>query len=176
MIWVDYCILLLIVGSVIIGALRGFTRETLGLATWLLAIALAWLFAEPVYGLLEPYIAAPSVRQVTAYAGLFLLGLLLGSLLTAWVVQAVRNSPFLSTDRTLGAGVGLVRGILLVAIMVLVAGMTPMREDPWWGNSLLVVRFEVLADELRHLIPPSWMQMLESSPAAPSAAAVQEQL
>jgi membrane protein required for colicin V production len=162
--WVDYCILALIVISMVIGAIRGFAREALGLATWVFAALLAWFFAKPLFLWLAPYISVPSVRQVTAYASLFLGGLLVGGVITALIADLVRDSRFSSADRTLGAGLGLLRGGLIVALLVLILGMTSLRQDPWWGQSLLIARFEVLAEGLRHLLPKSWLDTLQSAP------------
>lgn len=167
MIWVDYCILTLILLSTVVGVLRGFAREALGLVTWLLAFWLAFSFADPLSAWLAPRISVPSVRMAVSYAVLFLAGLLVGGILTSMIVQGLRNSAFSSTDRTLGAGFGVIRGVLLVALFVLLAGMTPARQDPWWRQSVLIARFEWLADGLRIVMPEAWLDLLR--PAASSA-------
>lgn len=166
--WTDYAILAIVVLSALIGFLRGFTREFFGLATWILAIILAVMFGEELARMLEAHIATPAIRAGVAYGGLFLLGLLIGGILTALLATRVRESQFVSADRTLGGGLGLVRGILIVALGVLLTGMTSMRESQWWKESLLIKPAEVVADGLRILIPESWLAPLKSHPAAKS--------
>ena len=58
------------------------------------------------------------------------------------------------TDRLIGMVFGAARGILLVAILVLLAGLTPLPEEAWWVRSTLVGYFEELAFWLRDLMPP----------------------
>lgn len=162
MIWVDYCIVGLLLVSTIVGVIRGFAREALGLLTWVLAIWLAVAFAAVVAVKLGPYISVPSVRIASAYAILFLGGLLIGGIITALIVRVLRASALSSTDRTLGGGFGLIRGAVLVALFILIAGTTPARHDPWWQKSLLLGQFQWLADGLRVLIPPRWIDQLQS--------------
>lgn len=168
MIWVDYCILTVIVVSILIGILRGFAREALGLATWLLAGLLAWLLAQPFDRYLEAHIGVAAVRHATAYGLLFLAGLLIGGVLTSLIVSMIKQSRFSPADRTLGGGFGLIRGVLLVSLFVLLAGMTPISQDAWWRQSMLLPRFEPLAQGLGSLMPRSWLAALQ--PAANAAA------
>src|SRR6202008_5183347 len=98
--WADYGILALIFMSAVLGALRGFARESLGLATWILAIGAAIAFGRPVAAALEPHLPVPIVRIGVAYGGLFLAGLLVGGVLTAVIVSSVRKSRYSSADRT----------------------------------------------------------------------------
>jgi membrane protein required for colicin V production len=162
MIWVDYCIVGLLLVSTIVGVIRGFARETLGLLTWVLAIWLAISFSGAAATRLAPYISVPSVRIAAAYALLFLGGLLFGGIITALIVRFMRASALSSTDRTLGGGFGVIRGAVLVGLFILIAGTTPARHDPWWQKSVLLGQFQWLADGLRVLIPPRWIDQLQS--------------
>ena len=58
------------------------------------------------------------------------------------------------TDRALGVVFGIARGIVIVAILVLCAGLTALPKDPWWKESLFLPHFQVLAEEIRSLLPP----------------------
>ena len=48
---------------------------------------------------------------------------------------------------------GLARGILVVALLTLLAGLTPIPQDPWWRDSQLVPYFEEIALWLRDWLP-----------------------
>ena len=165
MIWLDYCIVGLLLISTVFGILRGFARELLGLATWVLAIWLAVMFHGQVATYLTSYIGVPSVRIAAAYALLFLAGLLTGGLITALIVRLLRQSALSSTDRTLGGGFGLIRGVFFVALFILIAGTTPARQEIWWQRSLLLSKFEWLADGLRTIVPPGWIDRLQPDQA-----------
>lgn len=165
--WADYGIVAIVILSALIGALRGFTREIFGLGTWAVAIVVTILFGAQLAVMLQPHIATPLWRTGAAYGGLFLGGLLVGGILTALLVARVRESRFSSTDRTLGAGLGLVRGIVAVGLVVLLARTSGMNEKPWWQASMLIPPSVVLADGLDVIIPDSWLAPLKPDPIAP---------
>lgn len=164
MIWVDWCILALLLVSVVVGLMRGFAREVLGLLTWVLAFWVALRFALPFDHWLEPHIDVPSVRRVAAYALLFFGVLLVGSLLTTLVVKLLRGSALSIADRTLGGGFGLLRGALLMGAFLLFGGMTPLKNDPWWGQSRLLPYFQWLAEGIEAVTPQRWLDQLQSDP------------
>ena len=165
--WADYSILALILLSALIGALRGFTRESLGLATWVVAIIVAVLFGKAAAVALEPHITAPLIRVSVAYGGLFLAALLVGGIVTAIIVSRVRESRFSSADRTAGAGLGLIRGAVMVALLVMVGMMTTVHEATWWKESRLIAPAETFASAIRSIIPDEWLAPLE--PEKPAA-------
>lgn len=165
--WADYGILAIVILSALFGALRGFTREIFGLGTWALAIVVTILFGPKLAVMLQPHIATPLWRTGASYGGLFLGGLLVGGVLTALLVARVRESRFSSTDRTLGAGLGLVRGIIVVGLVVLLARTSGMNDKPWWQTSMLIPPSIVLADGLDAIIPDAWLAPLKPDPVMP---------
>ena len=48
---------------------------------------------------------------------------------------------------------GAARGVLLVAILVLLAGLTTFPQESWWQDSRMVPYFQELAFWLRDLLP-----------------------
>ncbi|HVT34835.1 MAG TPA: CvpA family protein [Nevskiaceae bacterium] len=167
MIWVDYCILGVTLVSIIIGAFRGVVREVLGLLTWAVAFLAAALFHNEVAGLLQSKISNPALCTAAGWAGTFLAGLLVGAIISSVLVEAVRNSTFSGADRTIGAGFGLLRGLLLTAIFLLVAGSMGEKKSEWWQRSLFVSKLEWLADGLGMVVPQSWLEKLNPD-AAPT--------
>ncbi|NCF83244.1 MAG: CvpA family protein, partial [Proteobacteria bacterium] len=136
MIWVDYAIIAILVVSAGISVLRGFLREALSLAGWVLAFWLALTFADDVSGLFSRYVSQPSMRH-----GLAFFTIVVGTLvITAIVMYLVRliidKTEITGTDRALGIVFGIARGIVIVAILVLLAGLTALPKDPWWRESI----------------------------------------
>ena len=161
MIWVDYCIIAVTLISLVTGILRGFTKEVLGIITWVAALLFTWLFSEYAIALLRIKITNPALSTAAGYAATFLLGLLIGAVVSSLVVEAIRNSRFSSADRTLGAGFGVIRAALLVALFIMVAGNMGARQDNWWKQSMIVPRMEWLADGLQMLVPMSWLEKIQ---------------
>lgn len=161
MIWVDWALLGAFAISVVIGIFRGFTREVLGLASWILAIVAALLFAPAAAVYLEPHISMPSIRIASAYGLVFFSGLVLGAIVTAIISALVRKSPLSGIDRSIGAGFGLLRGVLLAVVVVWLLGLTPARQDPWWRESLFIGKLEWLAEGLNQFVPADWQDRLK---------------
>lgn len=161
MIWIDWLLLAALVVSILIGVIRGFTREVLGLGTWILAIVASLLFGPAAALQLESQISIPSVRIAAGYGLVFFLGLLAGSIVTAIISKVVRHSPLSGVDRTIGGGFGAFRGVLIAVVVVWLVGLTPARQDPWWGESLFVGKLEWLADGFRRMMPQDWEEKLK---------------
>ncbi|MBT8420612.1 MAG: CvpA family protein, partial [Gammaproteobacteria bacterium] len=121
----------------------------------ILAFWLALTFMDALAVQLPPWISTPSVRLIIGFLTLFIVTLLLTALVNHLVGQLVVKTGLTSTDRMLGVIFGAARGIVIVAICVLLAiAFTPLPGDPWWQESLLLGRFQVLAVEIRQLLPP----------------------
>jgi membrane protein required for colicin V production len=153
MIWVDYVIIGIIGLSALISLVRGFMREALSLAAWVLAFWVAWTFFRELAVQLD-WFTVPSVRLGVAFVILFVVTLMLGALVNFLVGQLVEKTGLSGTDRMIGILFGAARGALLVAMLVLLAGLTPFPNDPWWKESQLIVHFQELAVWLKTLLPP----------------------
>ena len=168
MIWADWVLIAALIVSIIIGAIRGFTREFLGLVSWIVAIAAAVLLAPSAVGWLDSWIKTPSLRIAGSYALVFFGALVLGAIVTSIVSMLVRKSALSGFDRMVGGGFGLIRGVLVAVVAVWLVGLTPARQDPWWSQSMLIPRLEWMAQGLSGLMPEKWRQ--RAAPAAAEAA------
>jgi len=153
MVWVDYLIIGIILLSSGISIVRGFIKEVLSVASWALSFWVALMFYPHVATLLADYIVTPSIRLFAAFTSLFLVTLILGALVNHLISEIVEKTGLTGTDRALGVIFGLVRGVAIVTLLVLLAGATPMPNDNWWQNSLLLEHFEQLAIWLRNFLP-----------------------
>lgn len=161
MTWVDYSIALAFVVSVLVGIWRGFTREILSLATWIVAVGVAWLFGQSVADYLKPWLADAVLRDAAGAALTFIATLFVGAILTHFIVIAVRDSRFSPADRTMGGGLGIVRGVIMVSLFVVVSGRMGASQDSWWQQSMLIQQFTPLARGFETIIPPRWLEWLE---------------
>lgn len=164
MIWPDYVILTIILLSVLVGGLRGFIKEVFALAIWFAAFLVAFQFSAPLADWLTPTVTLPSARTAMAFAGLFIAVLLVGALLTFLVGKLVEKTGLTGTDRLLGAIFGAVRGLVLIVMIILVAGFTPMPRDPWWGASPLVQAAIPYAEMAADFLPESVNKYLNFHP------------
>ena len=153
MVWADYLILLIILVSALIGVWRGFVREAFSLGTWILAFWVSLFFSHPFAGLLQGAITEPSLRLGVAYLSLFIMTLLVGALVNHLASSLVKVTGLTGMDRTLGVFFGIARGLVLVVILVMLAGLTPMPGDSWWKDAFFIEYFEGLAVWSQDLLP-----------------------
>jgi membrane protein required for colicin V production len=154
MIWIDYFIIGIIALSAVISRMRGFVREVVSLLSWVLAFGLAWGYFRTFSVHLRPWVETPSLQLGLAFLILFIAVLLLGGLAGFVLGQLVDKTGLSGSDRLLGMMFGAARGAVLVVILVLLAGLTPLPQDPWWHESHLVGEFQDLAGWLLSLLPP----------------------
>jgi len=153
LIWVDYVIIGIIFISALIGLFRGLVKEAFSLGTWIAAIIVGIRFSQPFSVFLNDYIEVPSVRIAAAFIILLLLTLILGAMLSYLVSQIVDKTGLSGTDRFAGFLFGIGRGMVVMAVLVLLAGLTPLPQDPWWVQSALISPFQELSVWLREQIP-----------------------
>ena len=126
-------------------------REAFSLAIWVLAFWVSWSFFRHLEVPMRAWIDSPTARLGIAFALLMIVTLVVGGLVNYLIIQLVeayRDVGYRSPDRD---GFGAARGVLLVAALVLLAGLTPLPGEHWWAGSTLVGYFEELAFWLRDL-------------------------
>jgi membrane protein required for colicin V production len=118
----DWIILAVIVVSVAQAAMEGFFHQAFGLAGLVFGYILAaWRYQE-VADWLAPHVKSPWLGDIAGFLIIFLAVVIVAGILgrlARWAVKEVGLSFF---DRILGGALGLVRGGLMVAIVLL--GMT----------------------------------------------------
>lgn len=152
--WVDYAVLAVIGVSAVISILRGFTREAISLLGWIVAFWVALTFTPMLADRMQTLIPTPSIRIGVAFVALLMACLLVAGIVNFLAGKVVDKTGLSGTDRVLGIVFGVVRGGVVVALLVLLAGLTTMPQDLWWSESLLLKHFQVIALELRALLPP----------------------
>jgi len=162
--YADYVIIAIITISILVGVIRGFVEEAFSLAVWATAFLIAFQYSGTVALQLEEHIALPSMRTSLAFAGLFLAVLLVGGLLTFLVGKLVEKTGLSGTDRLLGGVFGGGRGLILVLVLMLVAGLTPVPQDPWWQQSRTIQSLIPLAEWSSQFLPDYILEYLDLSP------------
>lgn len=158
--WADYCIIAALGLSVLMGLWRGFIGEVLALACWALAFWVAWTFGPKLAARLSS-IDLPSARLLLGYAICFISMLIAGAIVSFLMRKLVAGSGLSGTDRMFGMLFGLIRGLILVALTVLLLGFTPFPRDPWWHQSQLLPVFQQSAQWLSARLPAEVTQYLD---------------
>jgi membrane protein required for colicin V production len=153
MVVADLIVLSIIVLSVVVSLMRGFVKEAMSLAGWLLALWIAMTFSSGMAELFGDSIKDPTLRLLAAFISLFVLSLMVGAIINFFASQLVHRAGLTGIDRTIGAVFGLLRGVLLVTIVVMLLGLTTLPKESWWDESFFMFRFEAIATWLKDLLP-----------------------
>ena len=150
---VDIIVLAIVGISILFGVLRGLVREVLALVAWVAAFLLANLLAPDAAKLLPQAIASEEIRLLVTFVVVFivvLVGLSVLAVLASKVVKIVGLGP---ADRVVGGVFGLARGMLVVMILVLLAGLTSLPRQPMWRNAALSSPLEAFAGYMKGWLP-----------------------
>lgn len=149
----DYAVLTVISASVLLGLWRGVVSEILALAAWIAAFLVARVVATDVAALLAGHVAEPGVRLAAAYVLVFFGVLLVVAIARVLISLLLKAAGLGLLDRLLGAGFGVLRGVLVVLAAVLVAGMTPLPQAAWWRDAMLAAPLETVIIAAKPWLP-----------------------
>ena len=126
--WLDFVLALILIASGVAGLRRGFSRQIIGLISGVLALLLGIWFYGTVGFYLLPYASSRTLANAGGFAVVFCGVLLLGALVSFAVGRFVAVTGLSIVDHLLGAGFGLLRG-LLFAIAIILGVMAFSRGD-----------------------------------------------
>lgn len=172
--WVDVVLGGAVVISALVGIARGLIKEVLSLLAWIIAIWVAWKFADMVA---EKYIRGliddPTISYLAAFGGLFLVSMFALGLFNMLVSSFLASSGLGGIDRMLGMVFGLLRGLIIAAGLVFIGKfIPPIQEMRVWEESKLQPTFASLAEWGITKLPDNVRKMLEQAPALPSSAGI----
>jgi membrane protein required for colicin V production len=100
--------------SVILGFARGFTRETLKLASWICGGILTFAGVPFVRTIAKQFIANDMIADGTSIVGLFIVFLILFNIISHVLSGLIRDSMLGSLDSSLGVLFGFARGFTII--------------------------------------------------------------
>jgi len=162
---VDVVVIFVIFLSALFSLLRGFVKEAISLATWIIAIWLAATFAPQLADALPSNIESEAARQAIGFGVLFVLTLMVGTLVNMLVSQVVKKTGLSGADRIFGVVFGVLRGGLIIIVFVIIGGMTPLPDTDWWQSSTLLQWFESTAIVIQEYIPEDLNLSYQPAPA-----------
>lgn len=151
----DYLVLAIIGITILTGLMRGAVKEVFSFVGWFLAIYVAKTHYASVLSWLPTGIPGEALKVAVAFVLLFLVVLLCCSLLSVLLTQLIKAAGLGGFNRLLGGLTGAVRGIMLLALLVMLAGMTDLPKDPRWTSAMLSAPIEALVLRLLPWMPES---------------------
>ena len=126
--WLDFVLALILLATGVAGLRRGFSRQIIGLISGVLALLLGIWFYGTVGFYLLPYASSRTLANAGGFAVVFCGVLLLGALASIMAGRFLRVTGLSIVDHLLGAGLGLLRG-LVFAIAIILGVMAFSRGD-----------------------------------------------
>jgi membrane protein required for colicin V production len=159
----DIALVAVVALSALFAFVRGFIREVIALATWVVGFVLAIAYAGWLAGMFAWLDIAPAAKHVLAFAAILVIVLIVGALLSRTLGGVIRAVGLGFVDRMLGAAFGVARGLVVVVAFVLVAGVTVLPKQDWWQNSTLGRPLAEVALALKPYLPRAWADRLDYS-------------
>ena len=129
----DYLVITTLLVSAVLSLLRGFTKEVLSIASWVLAIYAALFFSPYVKPLLARYIEIDIVVNAGALLIVFVLVFIIAALIANAVADRFKKHAPGMLDHSLGVLFGLGRGALLVCLAYFAMVLAiPEAQHPDW--------------------------------------------
>jgi membrane protein required for colicin V production len=157
---VDWVILIILVASGLISLKRGFVKEALSLASWIIAFIIARMFSGNLATLLEGHIDTNSIRWLVAFVVLFAGTITIGAMINHLITEMVRLTGLGGTDRFFGMLFGFIRGAVILVAIVFGLQFTPVPQDAWWQESLFIPHLSTIADWARKTLPGATSQLM----------------
>ena len=135
----DIAILIVFGISCLAGFMRGFTREVLGLFTWLGSTLATYMAVPLMGGIARGHIANPMIADAVTAVVLFIIFLIIFSLISGAVSNTVKRSNLGSIDRALGVSFGIVRAVVIVCSIEILFSTFTLRPNQ--SETIQMARF-----------------------------------
>jgi len=162
---IDILIVVAIIISVIVGFVRGFIKEAISITALLLAIWAALYFGPAVGMAAASWLDSQELQMWFGRILVFAIILSVGGLLSWGLSKLVRLSILSGMDRFLGSVFGICRGILLIAVFIILGQFSGFDNDDWWENSILIPHLELVAEWIKIMAPQGYELLTPDQPA-----------
>ena len=160
--YLDLAVLGIVLVSALLSMMRGFTREVLAIASWAAAAAAAYYFYPIVMPYLTPYIHKEVIAQAAAAAIVFFVTLIIVSLFTVRLSDAILDSKIGALDRSLGFVFGVARGFLLAVVAFAIFNwlVSEKQQPEWVKNARTRPVLTETADRIVAMLPTDAAQTI----------------
>src|SRR5579864_6099546 len=149
----DWVIVAVIVVSVIQAAISGFFHEAFGIAGLVFGYLLAAWNYERLAARFAPHLKSMWLGEIGAFLIIFLAVLFVAGIAGRIARHVVKEAGLSFVDRVLGGALGLLRGSLMVAVILMsMAAFTP--TSSWLEGSELAPYFLVVGRAAIWVAPP----------------------
>ena len=132
----DAVVLLILLGSVVYSALKGFVRELLGMLSLVAAFFVSVSFYRVASEPFKEVVKTENIALFLGFASIFLGTLIVGALVIWAVQKLVKFAKVQWFDRLLGAAFGFIRGWILGSVVFLALTSFDLQSERVRGSQL----------------------------------------
>jgi len=163
----DIGILVVLLLPALTGLIYGFLNIVFSIAAWVLALGISIKFGAYFSPLLTDYIDSILFRDIIAFAGIFMISLMLFTALGYFIVKLLGRAGLTAADRILGFFFGVGLGGVIITVIIFLAGFTAFTEKPWWRNSILIEPFQHICIWGQRFLPKNVVTYHRYGPRTP---------
>ncbi len=158
--WFDFAIIGVVALSGLLAMARGFVKELLSLAGWIIAAIVTVFTYKHLSGPVQGIVKSQTIADIGSGLVIFLVVLVICGFITSWIPRKMPGGTFGFLDGLLGLVFGLARGALLVALAYLLLQVAFKENNlpPW----VVAAKTKPYLDEgvaiLRRLNPEEWFE------------------
>ena len=162
--WLDIVIIAIMVFLIVRGIFRGFVREVGSLAGVVVGIILANIYQPKLTSVLKGWLGSHDYLPLVSYALIFLAVVVVFNLAGYGLKLLLQKALLGWADRTLGVGLALVKGIIIIYLgIALLTHFVPER-NPNIAESklvpLIVSSYKYMADMISPSLYEQWKKKL----------------
>lgn len=157
----DFGVLGIIGLSALLGLVRGAVKEMLSLLAWVIAYLAAKMFADTATRWLPAQLGNPALRHAAGFVLVFIVVMVLAMLLSMLLSASLKALGLGLLDRLLGMIFGALRGLAIVLILVLLAGVTSLPQTGLWRQALFVPYLVKLAVMAQPWLPDDFVKHIQ---------------
>ncbi len=153
--YLDLSLIVVILISALLAMLRGFTREVLAIASWIVAAAAGAYLYPYLLPYVKPYVSKEPWASIASATAIFFVALILVSIITVNLSDAILDSRVGALDRSLGFLFGAARGFILCVIaFVFFQMLDPVDKQPIWvKNARMRPLLQSVGDDMQAMLP-----------------------
>ena len=157
--WFDFTVIGVIALSGLLAMARGFVKELLSLAGWIIAAIVTFIALPYVREPARSIVKSQTIADIGAGILIFLVVLVICGLITHALTRRLPAGTFGFVDGLLGLVFGLARGALLVALAYLLLQVAFKDAKPTWIEQAKTKEYlDEASALLKRLNPEDWFE------------------
>lgn len=149
--WLDIVILVILLATFILGVIKGFVRQIIGIIAVVVGLILAAKYYYHFSRVISRAVAVERWSHLIAFLIIFFVVLAVGGLI-AFLASKLMVGPLRFLDHLLGGAIGLIKGVLISGVVVFALLIFPVDKEAL-KRSVLAPYCYWMTSGMVHLIP-----------------------